>query len=170
MNLIPNTIDSNIDSSDVSQLELLINATLPDDYKAFLLQTNGGKVLGGGFFNIWSGTVSIQGKVVDSSGVVDFLSLNRNEANSIYENISNTGRRYPTGMLPIATDAAGNVVHLGLHDPYRGVVLFWYHDGIPSWLEMDDMEQRLELEQTSVDYLFFVSHTFTQFLNSLGAQ
>lgn len=170
MKLKPNIADFNVVSGDIDQLEHHINASLPDDYRLFLLQTNGGRVLSDGFFDIWSGTVSVPDKVVDSSGVVNFLGFTGINASSIYGNIKSTGRRYPGGVLPIATDGVGNVIHLGLNDPYHGLVFFWYHDGIPSWLDIDDIDERSELEQNSFDYLFFVSRTFTQFINNLRTE
>lgn len=176
------TLDDRNEKTDLAAIEALekmIGFTLPEDYRDFLLQHNGGRIVEGGLiFDIWFGNFSTAGKVVDQSGVIEFLNLSQGDY-SIYSDLRSRSDCYPSGTLPIATDAGGNSILLYLQEPYYGYVFFWYHDGWPGWLDIADEElpevpedspDYPFLPQDSLDYLFLISKSFTEFVETLKSE
>ena len=84
---------------------------LPDDFRIFLLDHNGGEPETNEF--------AIPG-LSNASGVNEFLSVNQ-----IREESERYRDRFPSGMIPIAFAEGGNLVFLALDS---GQVMFWDHE------------------------------------------
>ncbi len=98
----------------LAMLESHLGFTLPQDYRAFLLDKNGGKVEEGGVVrDIADGT-----KV---TRIARFLSLSSTEFESIERCWKDLESRVPEQHLPIAEDAGGNVLLLNCMHEDGGV-------------------------------------------------
>jgi|SRR5690348_2904817 hypothetical protein len=104
------------------QLEEAIDTTLPDDYRRFLEETNGGRPSPARF--------TIQTESGQNDSVVDwFLTLEPAESlYTVWEYRRIFSDRIPTGCLPIACDPLGNLLLLGLDETSQGVIFFWDHE------------------------------------------
>jgi cell wall assembly regulator SMI1 len=116
----------------IARIEQRFGARLPDDYRAFLLQRNGGYAPGSGFDD----DVSI--RYFFSAGPNDdpYLEDIEEAAGSYFEDDELELR---DGFVPIGEDDGGNLVllHVNPGDDY-GAVWFWGHD-IPG----DDAYERV---------------------------
>lgn len=142
--------EKDITLDEVKELESLIGCQLPNEYKQFMLQYNGGRPKLSGFrFSLNQNDWSV-------AMVAWFLAFYDGE----YENITDfyhTFRvRIPSMMLAIARDPGGSLILLGLEGENKGKVFFWLQE-----LEGDDGEE------PSYDNVAFVANSFNEFLNSL---
>ena len=96
---------------DIHALEANIGARLPEDYRTFLLDHDGGEPEDNEF--------AIPG-ADNASGVNDFMSVKQ-----IRGEIEGYGDRFPSGLIPIAFAEGGNLIFLALDD---GRVMFWDHE------------------------------------------
>ncbi len=113
-----------IDESAVVSLEAALGSGLPTDYRQFLLAKNGGEPANPVF------RVSGTGKGYGDSAVRYFFGIADKSTFSLkykYEIYSGAGR-IAKEMLPIATDAGGNLVVLAIAGEQAGKVFFWNHD------------------------------------------
>ena len=97
--------------ADLRGLEAKVGTRLPEDYRRFLLQHDGGEPEPNEF--------AIPGADNDS-GANEFMSVRQ-----IREEIEQYSHRFPRRMIPIAFAEGGNLVFLALDD---GQVLFWDHE------------------------------------------
>jgi cell wall assembly regulator SMI1 len=123
------------DEAHVVTLESRLKCSLPEDYREFLLQHNGGRPRERAFqFKLRTG--------VGTDSVVDwFLSIYDGEFSNLEQVLDTFRDRLPSDVLPIARDPFGNLVLLGLGGKVRGKVYFWDHelepDGVPNWSNID---------------------------------
>jgi cell wall assembly regulator SMI1 len=123
------------DETRVAALERQIGRRLPEDYREFMLRHNGGRPKPDGFeFALRKGA--------DASSAVEwFLSLHDGEHSNLERTIRFMRGRFPPDTMPIASDAFGNKVLLGLDGKIRGKVYFWDHerepDGDADWSNID---------------------------------
>jgi hypothetical protein len=95
----------------VRALERRIGGELPEDYRRFVLEHDGGSPE--------VNELDIPG-TDDTAGVNDFMSLRQ-----IHEDLDMYSDRVPAEMIPIAFAEGGNLIMLGLRD---GRVFFWDHE------------------------------------------
>jgi hypothetical protein len=119
----------------VVALEARLGARLPDEYRRFLLEFNGGRPSPACFkFALRTGPYT-------DSLVDNFLSANTTDEMSIDNVLGWLMGRKPPALLPIATDPGANYVMLGIHGDVRGKVYFWDHDNEPQdeqdWSNID---------------------------------
>lgn len=111
----------NIDS--IELFELRFGVSLPEDYKQFLLSTNGGRPVD-----------NIHPKV--QTDVHWFLGLNKEPLwSSLYFNIEIYASRLPPGTIPIAGDSGGNLFVMRLDGEADGTIGFWSHEQESSVIE-----------------------------------
>jgi hypothetical protein len=134
-----------LDTELLVRLEEGIGTVLPEDYRAFLVATNGGRPA--------REEVALGG-TEGSTLLHTFYGLHAGPEHARLDtNLQWLNGRIPTGLLPIAGDQVGNVFCLGLFGSSRGMVFFWDH----------------ELEGTSPSAeLPAVARCFAEFLNSLS--
>ena len=106
----------------LQQLESQVGVRLPEDYRRFLAETNGGRPESSRF--------AMRTAAGENESVVDwFLTLDPvEELYSIPEYRSMYSDRIPGGLLPIACDPLGNLVLLDLGEKAYGSVYFWDHE------------------------------------------
>jgi cell wall assembly regulator SMI1 len=141
-----------VDESAVASLEATTGHTFPSDYRQFLLANNGGEPVNP-VFNITNA-----GKGYSDSAVRYFFSIADKSTFSLkykYEIYSGAGR-IAREMLPIATDAGGNLVVLALAGEQVGKVFFWNHE-----------VEGLEVNPASAKHLTFLANSFTEFCDRL---
>jgi hypothetical protein len=105
-----------------ASLEHRLNGRLPDDYVAFLLDSNGGRAEGSRFdFTDHTGETT-------SSRVAWFFGLSRDESYGIEANLDDYAGRIPSGFCPIGCDPFGNALLLAVAGEDYGSVWFWDHE------------------------------------------
>jgi hypothetical protein len=134
--------------ADIQQLENDLGHRLPEDYRRFLAQINGGRPERISF------PIQTSGEATNS--VVDWLlTLNAKERNYT---ITKFRRAYvdriPTGVIPIGCDPFGNLILLGTMGKDFGNVYFWDH-------ELENMDE------PTWENISFVAKSFTDFEQSL---
>lgn len=112
----------------LQRAEQALGVQLPDDYRRFMLQYNGGCPEPSGFDIRWEGT---QTPAPDwrTSSLSELYSVTEGEDDSLeYMNRVTFAGRIPKDTLAIGSDAGGNVLLLALGGPFAGKVLFWCKD------------------------------------------
>jgi hypothetical protein len=117
---------------------------LPSDYKAFLLDSNGGKP-------VPNTTLNPPNKVTYILGM-----HNGPYYASLYKHIYRFKNKLPLSTFPIATDPFGNLFLMTIHPESYGQVYFWDHERTP---EVQDGNY--------TDNCYFVAYSFSEFVNSL---
>lgn len=120
------------------------NIRLPNDYKGFLLEFNGG--------------IPIPNTNAKPSTVVTYI-LGMHIGDyyaSLYKHIDMFKNRLPVSTFPMATDPFGNLFIMSLHPQGFGHIYFWEHEGEPEYQDGH-----------YTDNCTFVAYSFTEFINNL---
>ncbi len=136
---------------DVKSLEADIGHPLPDDYRDFLLNCNGG-VCGG---SLWFQGRGTDGKTVEA-GVHHVGGFREESYFSLRRRLKTYKGRIPQSLLWIHDDPFGNAVCLGVAPPYRGRVYFWDHENEPD----DDWDGSVE----TAGNLTLLANSFTEYV------
>ncbi|WP_437631955.1 SMI1/KNR4 family protein [Sorangium sp. So ce854] len=106
-----------ISDADISSLEERLGAVLPEEYRRFLLEFNGGSPT--------PDTVDVEGLPGASADVQVFFGIGRSiESSNLDWNLAALAERLEAGMIPIAADSGGNVFCLALQGRRRGSVFY----------------------------------------------
>jgi hypothetical protein len=133
----------------VAAFEAEIGAPLPDDYRRFLLRSNGGSL--GGNYEFEGEAASAVVRSV--GGFREGYSLR--SARGCYQG---SPPRIPHALLWIMDDPGGNAVCLGLTGKHRGRVYFWVHDEEPVPDEWDgDVETAGNIRLLADSFTDFVT-------------
>jgi len=135
----------------LAAFEQAYGVRLPDDYRSFLLNYNGG---------------------YPSPSVIDFIQYG-SEQSDIVNNLFGIHEgeywanldwhlqmledRIPMGFIPIGDDPGGNVYLLGVMGEFVGKVYFWDHEE----------EAQLYDKEPDFENMSFIAISFTEFLNKL---
>lgn len=123
--------DTGATDESIRQLEAEVGFRLPDDYRRFLTDFNGGEPEPSGFtFETTEGP--------SEAAVRYFLTLDsKSKHYTIREFLKRYEDRFPNGLMPIACDSFGNLVLIDLGAKAIGTVYFWDHEkesmDEPSW-------------------------------------
>ena len=140
----------------LNQLEARIGSALPDDYRRFMSEFNGGRPEPSGFV-----FPTEDGK--SDSAVRYFLTLDdREERYTIRDFLDRYSDRIPQKLLPIPCDSFGNLVLLDAGAKSAGAVCFWDHEAVCFW----DHEKE-SMDEPTWDNIADVASSFTNFLNTL---
>jgi hypothetical protein len=132
---------------DIKGFERAIGTLLPDDYRQFLVTSNGGKPEPNRF--------TLRDRK-GGSGVSRFFGLaDENRAGDLRYERNSMRDRVPSDVLPIGTAEGGNSVCLSLAARAFGFVFFWDHE--------------LETDPPSWANLFLVAGSFDEFITQLQA-
>lgn len=135
----------------ILELERRINSPLPDDYKNFLMQHNGGIPHPDEF--CYSENSQRQYATVHY-----FLAVHDGSYDSIYYCIymfKEREERVPPNLLPIARDPGGNLICISVSGEDGGKIYFWEH------------EEEADLAKGEIaDYrnVYFIANSFTDFI------
>lgn len=133
----------------LAEVEKKIGRRLPPDYRAFLLEHNGGYPEPDGF--------PIPGLGAGADGMVDrFLAVYEGDEDNLLEYVETYRGRVPEGFLPVAHDPGGNLICLALAGAEAGRVFFWDHE-----------EEAEEGEPPTRENVYEIAASFTEFLNGL---
>ena len=140
--------------SQVEAFEAEIGTTLPDDYRRFLLRTNGGNVDWYQFEGLTPEGKSWTAVVSHVGGLREEPDLSLRFARGCYQ-----GRelQIPRALLWIMGDPGGNAICIGLTGKYRGRVYFWIHDEQPDPQEWDG-------EVETAGNVILLANSFTDFV------
>ena len=106
-----------LSESDISKLEMRLGVTLPEQYRQFLLDFNGGSPT--------PDTVKVEGLPGASADVQIFFGIGRPvESSGLEWNLAVLAERLEEGLLPVASDSGGNVFCLALQGHGRGAVFY----------------------------------------------
>jgi hypothetical protein len=141
----------------VEAFEAEVGTTLPDDYRQFLLRSNGGHLDWYRFHGptpegrLWTAVVNHVG------GLREELDLSLRFARGCYQG---SELQIPRALLWIMGDPGGNGIYIGLTGKYRDRVYFWVHDEQPAPQEWDgDVE--------TAGNVVLLANSFTDFVAGL---
>lgn len=138
-----------LQESDLIQFELDFGVSLPESYRQFLLQHNGGHPQPDAF--------PIQDNPHDTHGLVHyFLCIQSGDVYHLPDWIKRYRNRIPASFIPIACDPGGNLICLGISGWDAGKVYFWEHEA-----------EAPAGESPGFDNMYFVAGNFLSFLTSL---
>lgn len=132
---------------------------LPEDYVRFLLQHNGGRP------ELPVFSITDDPRLGNTGSIVQiFLRLDAPDHPfdmDLEEHYENYDGRIPPDLLPIARDAGGNAICLGISGERRGQVFFWDHS-----------EEEEPDEQGNFTYynVAFIAPSFAAFFADLKAE
>jgi hypothetical protein len=143
-----------VDEPAIAAFEAAIGFSLPPAYREFLLRFNGGTPTD----PVFRLPDPLRRQYAGSSvryffSITDQFTFSLAHHYSIYA----AAGRTPREMLPIATDAGGNLVLLALSGAQSGKVFFWNHD----------IEGLVE-NPSSPDHLALVANSFGEFCDGLS--
>jgi SMI1-KNR4 cell-wall len=150
MNLLMHDSYPRISEKEILNTEEEIGKSLPDDYKAFLLESNGGQPELKKF--------PIQNNENDDAGILSwFLGICPGDYHDLLTNVNRFSDRIPENLIPIARDPGGNLILMSLDGKDKGNVYFWAHE-----------EECDEGETPNYDNLYPVADSFKRLIESLS--
>lgn len=142
-------------TSAIQDFERSIGIQLPDDYRSFLEQYNGGRPEPERFRMRWHDQDLARRFPYDD---VDFLyGIDRGRPHDLFIWWQCFQDRVPKDTIPIGNDPGPNMILLGVSGTRRGHVLFW--------VSGEEVEEGDEPDDRNVG---FVAPSFTAFLDSLS--
>jgi len=138
-----------LDKNCLSALEQIWGFKLPEDYRNFLLQYNGGES-DKKAFNFY--------ETREGSILHPFFGIYRDSNYNLLLNISLFLNRIPSNCIPIASDTFGNQILISVKNPDRGKIYWWDHER-----EADPNQG----EKPDYSNLVLVANSFTEFIENL---
>jgi SMI1-KNR4 cell-wall len=114
--------DDIVDDNKLDQAESVFGGKLPQSYREFLKENNGGRPTSSQFH-----FVSNEGTPEDST-IQYFFALYDGRTGSLYNKMEVYRNRVPAGHLPIACDPFGNLILIPIMDERDVAVYFWDHE------------------------------------------
>ena len=142
----------------LEKLETLLKCRLPEDYRAFLLSTNGGSIANG---YLWFRPNDED--VADGVGLDVIGGLRDEEPMSLLKAIDvyqGEFARIPLDLVWVAADLFGNAICLGLNGVHRGRIYFWDHESEP---DQDQWDGTVE----TAGNITLLADSFTEFAAGL---
>ena len=149
---IINTYPYTVDEHDVQSFEQKYHIRLPEPYRSFLIETNGGYPDKDRFPTPWN--------ELNQYIIVDYfygLNYRRDTWGDLSDARTTFTDRIPEDLVAIASDPGGNQICLGLAGERYGQIFFW------------EMEEESDEEPPTYDNVSFVANSFQQFLDGLYA-
>jgi hypothetical protein len=140
------THSSPIRESDITNFEKNNALKLPEDYKNFMLQYNGGYPMPNSF-KIKKYGASMMDCFYGINAKTDIRDMEYNK--KIYK------KRVPKEFLIIGADQLGNLILIGIKDKYINKIYFWWH------------EEESDTDEPVYTNIYMIADNFNTFLNSL---
>lgn len=135
---------------EIANFEARRGVVLPTDYKAFLLESNGGASRSNVFkVPEWHGW---------GSTILMFYGIHEESGYSLDGECESYKERVPADLIPIAADAGGNNICLGWIGERKGKVYFWDHED-----ELDEDGNFV----TDYRNVYLVANSLQEFLDNL---
>ncbi len=147
MNITEHISETRPTNADLAAFETFIQGSLPDDYKSFLKNENGGRPKP----NRFRFTTKDGGK--EESTVHYFFALHEGRVGNIQKHFERYKRRIVPGYIPLGTDPLGNLLILGVTGQSMRRVYFWDHEK--------------EGDLPSVANMSLVANSFSEFIEQL---
>jgi hypothetical protein len=144
----------------VIEIEKTIGHQLPQQYKDFLLQFNGGEVSPDCFKVKYSGQEWAEG--LEEALLRAFYSIPEHEYYSFLENQEFYEGRVPADTILIADTPGRDKILLGIEGENTGKIFYWNGS-----YEVDEEEQAEEGFQADYSNVGFVANSFNEFLKGL---
>lgn len=139
---------------DISRLEDIKKCNIPNDYKDFLLNYNGGRPE----FDTFETKEDFPFREHSFSDIQYFFGMTDNgDGYDILKKMRVLNNRIPQELLPIACDSCGNVICLGIKGETYGKVFFWDHEN-----EIDEDGKEPWWENITL-----IADSFTDLINNL---
>lgn len=148
MNIVERICASRPTESEVCSFERTLNATLPESYRKFLINENGGRPDLNKSFLIGNKGLS------EDISVHYFFGLHSGRIGSLEKKLSIFKGRIPTGFVPIGCDPFGNLFLIQISGENHGKIFFWDHER--------------ETESPAMDNISFVADSFEAFVENLS--
>ncbi len=135
----------------IAEFEVRWGVVLPAEYKAFLLQSNGGMPTPDCFV--------VPGFHGQGSSLNSFYGIHNGREHHQLDRACETYEdRVPADLIPIASDACGNNICIGWKGEREGKVYFWDHE--------DELDEDGDFVQ---DYrnVYLVANSLQEFLDNL---
>lgn len=136
-----------LDASQIEQWKKNNNVQIPLSYKEYLLEHNAG------YFISEPNVFDVP--KMGGFGLSNFFGLS-DDINGLNYALRTYKDRYPTHYFPIARDAAGNLILMGISGKKEGQIFFWYHE-----MEQDTGKKPYEKN------IFKIAKTLEYFIDSL---
>lgn len=137
-------------TEDITAFEARRKIVFPEDYRQFLLKSNGGRPIPDVFdvpgFEFRGGTVNA------------FYGLHNGPYSRLEQAIEMYAGRIPADLIPIAAEDCGNIVCIGWKGKRRGKVYFWDHEN-----ELDENGRG----RTDYENVYIVANSLGEFLDKL---
>ena len=148
MTIVEHLSDDRPSPADIATFEVTIQGKLPDDYREFLLNENGGRPEPRVFhFKTRDG-------LGEDLAVHFFFGLHAGQLGSLKRIWIAFKSRLPIGYLPIAKDSFGNLIVLKIMGDGMGSIHFWDHEQ-----ENGDLP--------TLGNISFVANSFSEFIDAL---
>jgi cell wall assembly regulator SMI1 len=136
---------SQLTVSTIQKLERNLKILLPEEYRNFLLEHNGGKPKPNVF--------PLPENPIDSNAIVDwFFSITEDNIYSLEWYYKTMKNRIPSELLPIATDPGGNLICIQVSGSNIGRLYFWDHEQEP-FTNPDDYSTLLMLANNFDEFI-----------------
>ena len=131
-------------NEELSDFEFANDSKLPDSYREFLLENNGG--------------IPARQSIKSPDTLVTYLlgMHNGDYYSSLYKHIDVFKNRLPFSCFPIATDPFGNLFIMTLHPESYGQIFFWDQEAEPK-----------AQDGHNISNISFVAYSFEEFLKML---
>ena len=139
-----------LSADEIGRFEKQHGIVLPQEYRQFLLQSNGGAPIPDGF--------DVPGWAHKASGMQRFFGIRKGDINDLDRVCEVYNERVPSDLLPIASDSFGNVIAIGIKGKRRGKIYFWDHE--------DELDEN-GLSRQDYRNVFLVANSLQEFLDSL---
>jgi hypothetical protein len=145
--------------NEITRLEAEIGACLPEDYRRFLAECNGGHVGG----RLWYRGPTPEGRSADAGvhHIGGFREESHFSLEAARECYQGEELRIPQELLWIMDDPFGNAICIGISGPYHGRVYFWDHEEEPDPEEWDGSVE-------TAGNIQLLANSFTDFLAGLA--
>jgi hypothetical protein len=145
-----------ITTSEIKQIEYLLQLSFPDQYIKHLLKYNGGKCNPSIFSFEEDGSLT-------QSRIHYFFAIDEGK-NSLMLNIEIfkiEEKRLPIHILPIADDPFGNLICISCGEKDYGFIYFWDHENEVDYNNSDDNDY---------SNLYLITKSLDEFMNSLESE
>jgi len=146
-----NAIGKPLSLEDLNKFESQVERMIPDSYKSFLLDYNGGFPE--------PDTFILDDKKFDRTEEISvewFLGIDTKEYDDLRSVIRVYKDRIPVSLFPIALSGGDSLVCIGIEGDNLGKVFFW------------DREEEVEEGMVpTFDNVYFLANNFEEFINSL---
>jgi hypothetical protein len=136
-----------LSDGDIVEMEKKLAVSLPEDYKTFLKQYNGGRP-DPKFFPIFGFKNNTVGQVQDFFGIDDPF-----ESCRLDWNFQTFFGRIPDNLFPIACEDGGSLICLSISGSDKGAIYYWDYYG--------------ETQPPSYDNIYQIAGTFQGFLDNI---